>query len=85
MTFGSGRSLGAALHIVEEGKELHEALEEGDLKKISSEIADIILLAVHSAHRDKIDLYQAVLDKFEIVKKRKWLPPDSEGVIRHAK
>ncbi|MCI0564203.1 MAG: hypothetical protein MN733_37485, partial [Nitrososphaera sp.] len=61
------------------------AIKDGDYRKISNELADIIIIAVHCASIEGIDLLEAVRYKFEIVKKRKWLPPDPDGVVRHVK
>lgn len=47
------------------------------------ETADVILLMTHHAHKHGYNLFKASLDKFEIVKQRKWGKPDERGVIRH--
>lgn len=47
------------------------------------EIADCIMLLLHLAHKDQISSRDAIREKFEICKKRKWGPPDEHGVVRH--
>lgn len=84
-TFITTLTPGKAKHLREEAEELEEAIELGDLTKVAHELADIFLIAVHAYHCAGIDAYAAIREKFEIVKKRKWLPPDADGVIRHVK
>jgi|GEM_PF-5823138 len=80
---GNGNTYGKAKHIEKEAVELMQAVREGNPEKIRKEIADIIILATHAAHGEAIDLYEAVAEKFEIVKTRKWQAPDADGVIQH--
>lgn len=47
------------------------------------EMADIMLLLMHHAHIHKVNLVDAVAEKFEIIKQRKWGKPDERGVVRH--
>ena len=52
------------------------------------EWADVLMIYLHGAqiYGYSIDkIYLAMLDKFEIIKKRDWLPPDEKGIIRHVK
>lgn len=72
-----------ALHLREEVDELIHALEHDNPYAIAEELADIFIIAIHIAHCRGIDLLRAVRDKFEIVRRREWLPPDEAGVIRH--
>jgi NTP pyrophosphatase (non-canonical NTP hydrolase) len=82
-------TLPKARHLREECKELEEAVADLSwpsrlrTKHISDELADILIIAIHLAHCEGIDLYTAVKTKFETVKLREWLPPDEHGVIRH--
>lgn len=59
------------------------AVEDGDKEGMETEIADILILAFHTAHKEKIDPYFAVKKKLAICKKRRWGKPDANGVIEH--
>lgn len=83
---------GAANHIVDEGKELVELMDElhakgeispEDRYKLGLELADILILAIDIAHAKKIDLGDAVLLKHLINTQREWGPPDERGVQHH--
>lgn len=50
-----------------------------------SEFADVVLLLNHLAFKKGFSLDDAVEDKFEVNKKRKWGPVDSEGVVEHVR
>lgn len=80
---GNGNTYGKAKHIEKEAVELMDAVRDRDINKIRKEIADIFILGIHAAHGEGIDLYDAIAEKFEIVKKRKWQAPDEDGVIQH--
>lgn len=49
------------------------------------ENADVILLMTHHAHVHGYNLFEASLDKFNIIKQRKWGAPDERGVVHHIK
>ena len=49
------------------------------------EAADIFLLLLHHAHVHGYDLMTAARKKFDIIKLRKWLPPDEMGVQHRVK
>lgn len=68
-------------HLKEEIKELEEAIDQ----ELPQEIADCVMLLLHLAHKKKISTRDAVRDKFEVCKKRKWGQPDEHGVVRHIK
>jgi NTP pyrophosphatase (non-canonical NTP hydrolase) len=80
-------------HLKREIKELDDAVnllsinERRDyiLRPIAMEIADCVMLLIHLAFKLGIHLLNSVFVKFEIVKKREWLPPDAEGVQVHKK
>ena len=65
-------------HLRREVKELGESHQP-------EESADCLLLLLHHAHQSGYDLLEEMKKKFEIVKKRKWGPPDAEGVVEHIK
>lgn len=65
-------------HLIEEAEEVHES--EGD----GEELADVVMIVAHLARMKGIDLYVEVERKLAICKARKWLPPDENGVVRHA-
>lgn len=52
-------------------------------KNLSLEIADIVILAMHLASKEGIDLEEAVLTKMEINKKRTWSKPDPITQVVH--
>jgi hypothetical protein len=54
-------------------------------KKIMLEAADCAMLLMHLAFKYAQSLILYVFMKFEECKKRKWLPPDEEGVQQHKK
>lgn len=49
------------------------------------EAADIFLLLLHHAHIHEYDLMTAARKKFDLIKKRSWLPPDEMGVVHRVK
>ena len=67
-------------HIKREVKELEEA--DGK-KELGEEMADIVLILMHLAHRKKIHLYGEIMGKFKVCKERTWGKPDAQGVRRH--
>ena len=60
----------------------------GKRKRIKFELADCLMLLIDIAAHEGIDtnnLLDAMQDKLEINKKRKWGKPDQNGVIEHIK
>jgi len=68
-------------HLKKEVKELWDSDEKG----MPHEAADCIMLILHLAHRKGFSARDAIREKFEICKKRKWGKPDRHGVIQHLK
>jgi NTP pyrophosphatase (non-canonical NTP hydrolase) len=66
-------------HFKSESKELLDATDA----ETDHEIADCMMLLLHLAHKRGVSARDAIRDKFEICKKRKWGPPDAQGVVRH--
>ena len=62
-----------------------EVLELDENPDDPLEAADIVLLLLHHAHRHGYDLLTATREKFEIIKKRNWLPPNEDGICFHVK
>ena len=58
---------------------------EKEIAQVKEEIADVFILLSHICSMTSVNLYDAATKKFEILKKRKWLAPDNQGIIRHAK
>lgn len=86
-TFTSANAFSKACHLKEEVEELISALENDRLHK-RLEYADCFLLLYGSAKADGMtyqDICNAVKEKLEICKKRKWGEPDSNGVLKHIK
>lgn len=79
-TFGKSNT-GLIGHFKEEVREFDEAL---DTPEESLEAADIVILLMIRAHREGYDLLGSVYTKMEINCRRKWLPPDKNGIVRHA-
>lgn len=78
--FGQATPVSKLHHLAEEVQELIETPED------RLEWADCMILLIDAAKKagyDMNDLYQAVQDKMEINKKRKWGAPDENGVVRH--
>lgn len=79
-TFPDASPRSKALHLSEEAK------EAADNPSDISEWADCMILLSDGARKSGFsmdDLYQAVLRKMEINKKRKWDAGDKDGIIRH--
>lgn len=77
-------------HLKKEVKELDDAIKGDNLfpktkPETPHEIADCIMLLLHMAHRKGISARDAIREKFEICKKRKWGAPDEHGVVQHVK
>ncbi len=79
-TFGQSTLLSKMTHLQDE---IEEILASPDDKM---EWADCLILFLDAARRTGMDmdvLYNAVQDKMEINKNRKWGEPDENGVVRH--
>lgn len=77
-------------HLRKEVEEVGDEIKADEIfpnskSKTPHEIADCIMLLLHLAHRKGISARDAIREKFEICKKRKWGPPDEHGVIHHVK
>lgn len=77
-------------HLKEEILEVAEAVNLGNrvpcknIDGISEEMADVILLLFHLAHKKGIDLGSAIIDKFEKNQKRIWsTEPTKGGHFKH--
>lgn len=78
-TFPLSNNKNRAAHVLEEAHELVAVPDD------PYEAADIMLLLLHHAQVNGYDLLTATKKKFEIIKKRQWLPPDENGIVRHVK
>lgn len=67
-------------HLCREIKELGD-----EHANVYMESADVALLLIHIAHKRKFSLYDALMTKFSINKRRKWGKPDAQGVVEHLK
>jgi len=79
-TFGESNT-GIIGHFKEE---VEEFLDDLDTPGEPMEAADIVILLMVRAERKGYDLLGSVYKKMEINRRRKWLPPDKEGIVRHA-
>lgn len=93
-TFGKNTAhiSGMTKHLLKEVIEIREATLDIDtqsknpieyVEKIQNELADVIILTAGLADAYGIDLEDAVKDKMNVNKKRKWKQPDQDGVIEH--
>ena len=78
-TFPKATTKSIIAHIKKEIKELEDASDDG----LSEECADIYMMLLHIAHRQRFDLFLAAKNKLEINKRRKWGLPDKDGVVEH--
>lgn len=86
-TFGKTTSLSKIAHLLEEIKELIDALKTND-PETHLEFADCFLLLFGCAAADGMtyaDICVAVDEKMVINKKRTWGKPDKHGVVNHIK
>lgn len=83
--FTEATPLSAAIHLQREVRELVFDLTSGNPKSMRLELADVFFLLVAVAHLSGVELEEAVLEKFEINKKRVWGKPDAEGVVEHVR
>lgn len=84
-TFGQASAYASVLHLKEEINELKiEIRIDGDGKR--HEFADCFFLLFGAAAADGMsyeDICEAIQEKFEINKARKWGEPDADGVVKH--
>ena len=86
-TFGRASTMSKMHHLLQEIIELVEAIRSNDPNK-RLEFADCFLLLFGAAASDGMSYYeicQAINEKMEINKKRKWGEPDKNGVVNHIK
>lgn len=87
-TFGNKPARGSLLHLKEEIDELIEELDSKNSKKVESEFADCFILLISALYEAGYSIEDAklfIMDKLEVVKKRRWENPDENGVYRHVK
>lgn len=86
-TFGQSTALSKIGHLAEELQELvHDLHQQYSERRL--EFADCFFLLFGAAAADGMsyeDICNAISEKFEINKQRKWGNPDSEGIVRHVK
>jgi len=86
-TFGQATALSKTAHLKQEVKELRKDLKnDSPAKKL--EFADCFILLFGAAASDGMsyeDICNAIDEKMEINKSRKWGNPDKNGVINHLK
>lgn len=86
-TFGQSNPLSKLAHLSEELQELHaDFLSNNPERRL--EFADCFLLLFGCAAADGmtyLDICNAIREKFEINKARKWGKPDANGVVNHIK
>jgi len=86
-TFGQSTALSKIAHLAEELQELVDDLKSNDPNK-RLEFADCFFLLFGAADADGMtyqDICEAIQEKFEINKSRKWGKPDKNGVVNHIK
>ncbi len=94
-TFGQATPVSKLYHLVEEIVELKDAINNEDhtidheaIRNTKMEYADCFFLLFGSAASYGMsykDICEAIQDKFEINKARKWGKPDKNGIVRHIK
>jgi NTP pyrophosphatase (non-canonical NTP hydrolase) len=85
-TFPKADSISQLCHLLEEIVECKDAIYEGHLDKIKEEYADCFLLLFGSAMSQGLtfhDIFEAMKQKMEINKQRKWGKPDENGSVKH--
>lgn len=90
-TFVEAGRLGATNHIIDEGKELKEVMEEIVVRGVTPEnkyelgleLADLQILIMDIAFVNKVDLTDFTLLKHFINTQRVWSAPDERGVQHH--
>lgn len=86
-TFGKATSLSKLSHLEQEIQELADAIVD-NLPDKKLEFADCFFLLFGAAAADGMtydDICNAISEKFEINKKRKWGKPNADGVVNHIK
>lgn len=86
-TFGLATPLSKLAHLTEEVDELDTAIRSSHPDR-RLEFADCFFLLFGAAAADGMtydDICQAIAEKFEINKARKWGAPDGNGVVKHLK
>jgi len=86
-TFGQATSLSKIFHLADELQELVSDLKTDNPER-RLEFADCFFLLFGSAAADGMtyqDICQAIQEKFEINKSRKWGKPNENGVVNHVK
>lgn len=84
-TFGNAKPLSKIAHLAQELQELVDDLKSG-ASDVRLEYADCFLLLFGSAAANGMsyeNICQAIQEKFEINKSRKWGDPDEDGVVNH--
>lgn len=76
-TFPGQTAKSKADHLVDEARELADAPDDGE------EMADVLLLLLHIAHMQGVNLMLEARKKLEINKRRQWGPADTRGVHKH--
>lgn len=93
-TFGEATSISKLIHLAGENPDPNSEIGElmADIKVGNPlrrlEWADGFLLFFGAAKKDGMsyqDISDAIQEKFEINKKRKWGKPDANGVVSHVK
>lgn len=74
-------------HLAKEVRELEAKAGRSDVARaaVAEECADIILILLHFAEAQTFSIADALLWKFEVCKRRRWGPPDAEGVVEHVR
>lgn len=86
-TFPNNTSLGKVFHLVDEVRELIDALSIRSPDR-NLEYADCIMLIYGAAATDGMsyeDIDKALEEKMKINYSREWTAPDENGVVRHIK
>lgn len=86
-TFGQATPLSKIAHLAEELSELVADLKSNNPGR-RLEFADCFFLLFGAAAADGMsyeDICNAIQEKFEINKKRKWGKPNEQGVVNHIK
>lgn len=87
-TFPGPRAVPALHHLQKEVKEAIEAIEAGQKEEAIKEYADCFILLLNSASNYGLTadhLIAASNAKMDVNDKRKWGPPDENGVCLHIK
>jgi len=90
-TFPSATSLSKLHHLKQETLELIEAINSSVIPcpgnvYVRREYADCFMLLLGAATKDGFtanNIIEAIREKHEINKKRKWGKPDKNGVVKH--